>query len=1057
MKRFLAALLVSVGLAAQEPVIVPVVDDPLAVDGRLDEAFWASAVVCRPFHVLGKAAQPSTLRCEALLAVQSGDLCIGYRLEEPEPEAIRTSMTQSIAIYHDDCVETFLSPDRDGHRLVHLLVNARGNRHWEQRSGAPPSPTWYPMGLVAGDGRWAAQAAIDRFGRCWTAEMRICLQDVVGSTVSGRTRLYLNLTRHRPRGSEMHMTWAPMGGGTYLDPQAFLPVEVMLPASVEAASRASARLEVTNQLTIPDLLLPGVPVRILPRTGVHRLPGAWIFTDVGVAISETVRSLMAERSVIPGRPPATCRLAVSPEVFADPALSAEERRLLEVPEAFRLEFTDGRVDIAGRTRDGVLRGLASYAMIAARTRAGGADPRALVVYDAPRMPFRAWHLTVTRPAARLREVLDAAFLLRLNHVLISVDSFDGDTPFPFTVASIGDPSRTTAEWVEAFAYARERGIEPIPYLASWGRTQYITRKKEYRHLQTPELARSIQPKTRNLDVANPEAVALMLALQGELVEKLRPKALCVGFDEVNYADMIGSPMAQANRWKPSDWIVAALTANANFLRSKGVEMLVWGDMFDPGQNGRYLDQTGPDLLARLPQDMTILDWKYEGSFDRATEFPSIAMFKDSGRRTVGCPWFQPNNIARMARSVQIHGADGLCLTSWNGTNLDQLPPELARALGLTAWLAWSPGDGDLARLPLPPEALLRFAGPAGHPGLSPPGVARALPLPADAMVTGVLAEFLGLPAGSDLGAVHRAAASHRGVVLSMVGGPDALLVRGGVAVVGNGSFARGLDGWVVQPGDTEGLFTANDGVLIVRRDPRARFQRIFQDVRLPGGSPLRLRWRYRALRGGGVVYVYPGDGRRWDEGRIMRSAKLEAGEWTTAELALPVAADTALRICVAVEGKDAEICFDDMELYQAEEGRSEALAGMPATILVNEFASKITFLHACCRQRLSMAMHDNVRRYAGTVAGIYVVAYADGGEEVIPLNFRKEVTSLDDTCLGREQDPGIFGTLAGSTFVNLPTFTWRNPWPDRKIIAIRVLPGNRRGVDLAVFGVYVEP
>jgi hypothetical protein len=41
-------------------------------------------------------------------------------------------------------------------------------------------------------------------------------------------------------------------------------------------------------------------------------------------------------------------------------------------------------------------------------------------------------------------------------------------------------------------------------------------------------------------------------------------------------------------------------------------------------------------------------------------------------------------------------------------------------------------------------------------------------------------------------------------------------------------------------------------------------------------------------------------------------------------------------------------------------------------------------------------------------------------------------------------------------FLNLPTYTWLNPHPDKVIKSIEIMPGNSKDMSLLVFGIAID-
>ena len=482
------------------------------------------------------------------------------------------------------------------------------------------------------------------------------------------------------------------------------------PNSAKQNTNETERYEFTKTLGSPELLMAGKPLRIEVSNGFFNIPGKVSVVEKCISIDPEIKLMLEGYGSGPAE--STITLETTDHPFGSVIFSKADEEHLKSPEAFSLIIDNSGVKISGRTREGVLRGAATYIMMA-RGAAWMSQPRLpnLFIADAPRMVHREWMIG-GGSVPELKRTIDAAYLLRLNKVEIAVGSFvGGDTYFPFTVTNIGRKQFTKSDWRSIFDYAKARGIEPTPYLPSWGRVQYITHRPEYAQFAVPQAERQKSSADfqyrdyRNLDVANPEAVKLMLAIQGELIDELKPSSIDIAFDELFFGDLVTSEKAKALGWKPSDWVIKALSLNAEFLKERNTSMRVWGDMFDPGVNGGNLDICGPELLAKLPKDMVIYDWKYSSK----PLFPSIKMFMDAGCKVVGCSWTSPLNIAGIARSVNAYGAFGICQTSWNNTDPEKMNPEMRRALSLMAYLSWSPEECDLAKFPFMPDIIFECA------------------------------------------------------------------------------------------------------------------------------------------------------------------------------------------------------------------------------------------------------------------------------------------------------------------------------------------------------------
>ena len=1057
-------------LGEKKDIVLTPSNSSVTLDGKLDDPLWKDAVKLSPFHVLGDVMHQSTLKNEVLLAVKDGYLYIGYRLEEPNPAGIKAirpadaaALENTLGIYADDCVETFLSTDQVSYAQV--IVNAAGSRHWEQVNTGAPSRTWYPSEAGSFTGEWDAKSVVG--ANEWTCEKRIKLSDLFRKNIGGEQTLFVNFTRHRTQGKEENLTWVPLPGHFFAVPKEFAVIKLNLPAIADTSDNETPVAPVfTRTLSVPDLLLAGVPVKLTKNPGEFKLPLNIKINEQNVVIDSGVKKLLENALHVSGGGEAVLTLAVA-DVFDDPSLKAAEKEKLKSPEAFKIGLAPGKAAITGRTKDGVLRGIATLILMANRARLtdGSALP-ALTLYDAPRMAFRGWQVG-GKSLESLKRTIDAGFLLRFNKLLIYLDSFGGPTLFPFDSYPVGGRTWTKPELVEAFNYARARGLEPIPYFASWGRTQYLKNMPGGAKLLVDD-PEAVQKGYANLDAANPEACKVMLKLQEEIIDTLKPEGFCVALDEIHFGKIVTSPAAKAKNWKPSDWLVEAIKASDELFKKKGVKMYIWGDMLDPGQNGKHLDMTGKELLARLPKDIVILDWKYDGKLDYTVDYPSIKLFKECGFATVGCPWFRPRSIPSLAYSINKHQCAGLLLTSWNSTTISELVPEVIRATSLTAYYAWSPDDCDLEHLQFLPDAIMQ--GAAYWTGMkSPAGKITSLTVKDGLSSNRELTKMMGVPASTDTAFIGAPFKNYRGLQLEVFrkdGHPGAVVLTGRetASVIKNGDFVEGagLSGWEIESVNA-GIFSTENGTLKITRTVPKTFMRAYQDISIDSKKQYLIRYKVKTNgAGSSLAWTYSGDRKfKWDESKSVYSSSKER-EWTAMEVQLPPNF-ASLRICFSVDKEGATAWFRDVELIEknADSGTLPPAAAAVKTVVipVNATARTVTFMHAVNRQIIleNMDGENTMRKkFNGVIPGSYMVIYADGSKALIPLTYRVNIAAVNDPALGREMDAGLFGTLGGTVFVNLPTYTWTNPYPDKIIKSIEIMPGNTKDISLLVFGIALD-
>jgi hypothetical protein len=1228
----IALSVVSTGSARIQPsplnvdTVLKPTDAFVTIDGILDDEIWDQAESYTPFRSLDDMSKPSALKSTTYVAIKGNYLYIAYRLEEPNMSAIKAvklantdGMQDTRGIYADDCTETFISLDRE--TAIHITVNAAGTKNWSKERVGEVIKTWYPISqTVKAD--WDAQSA--KGDNEWTCEMRICLSDIFEAEVGGTNTLYMNFARHRTAGGkEEHFTWTPLSAKRFYIPKDFPSFTLGLPPIKQQVKETSLISSVfSSRLSVPDLLIAGVPVKLNIGTGSFELPSLIKITDKTQKIDAGVQDMLRTALTVAEGKSAEVLFKIVDQ-FNDTSLSAEEIQKLQSSEAFELKIAPGKIIVSGRTDQGVLRGIATLILMAKRAQfAEDTSLPVLDMLDAPGMDFRGWVVlvpsepdesSITKDAAFKRS-MDLAYLLRFNKVFFRINRWMGKLPFPFESFPIGDNKRTKQDWAELADYARARGLDPQVEFQCWNGVQFFKSTSGGTELLIDEEG-DYNKAMRNLDVANPDARNTVLRMMEEVVDTIKPTGVNISLDELHYAPTVTSPAAKALNWKVSDWMIEAISASHKLLSSKGVKLYIFGDMIDPTYNGKQMDMCGSELMARIPKDTSIIDWKYDGALDPTVDFQSYRMFMDFGVSTIGGAWYRPKNIARWAGSINRCEGEGMVLLSYNQTESDKLEPEVIRALGLMSFLSWSPEECDLANLPFLTDAIVQAATYWPNVELPARG-SRPLMVTSNLVAGSQLVEMLGLPAETDTSFLETPFENYRGVkfqVFEKDGAPAAIAVKGGIrfAYLRNRSFNKGLTDWDTQIPTGEGLITAENGKLKITRISGNAFMRASQDVRLDKNKKYVFRFKMK-LDGKATAQAWAGLGDenfKWDKSYIpayssspkwvekeiklptgygstrisfsvkgdnstawfkditlteIRDSKvmvkkpvmkvndiaeiipviknqdfdeglkewntqvpekdghittagqdliisrdsgkafmrayqdvlldknreyilrfqtmLEGGNltqawitsgdenfkwdnsvylpaycketsWTEKEIKIPSGYGSA-RISFSVQGDNATARFKDIEIV--DKNAPEAMVEN-ITIPVNSKAKAITFWHATDKQGVTEDnMVANDKKFAGVSPGEYVITYLDGSTDEIPLIYRLDIVAANDPAIGRNMDIGLFGTIGNTAFINLPTYTWLNPQPEKTIAAIEIVPGNRQDVKLLVFGISLD-
>jgi len=198
-----------------------------------------------------------------------------------------------------------------------------------------------------------------------------------------------------------------------------------------------------------------------------------------------------------------------------------------------------------------------------------------------------------------------------------------------------------------------------------------------------------------VNTPSPEADQFLFQLYDEVLDLFHPKYLHIGADEVTlrgrypYRSLATYPTVAAE-------FSAQVTKVHDYLKRKGVETMIWGDMLLA--NGEAPDATsaptaaqGAQMRAGLPKDIVIADWHYVSDGDFSS---SPALLRKAGFASViGATWMNPKNIAAFSHAQAVSHQTGLLQTTWAGYNSNERNltdhPQQFAAFVLAGDYAWT--------------------------------------------------------------------------------------------------------------------------------------------------------------------------------------------------------------------------------------------------------------------------------------------------------------------------------------------------------------------------------
>ncbi len=148
--------------------VVPLLDRPPAIDGRIDPEEWAAAVAFEGFHQVGGEGFLERRRVRGWVAADERTLYVAIRSQLPdEGELLAAVTSDSLKAVYDDSVEVYVNPTPDAPDRVdyQFLVNSRGRGGYNiHKLGNPPeTEAWrgdWPQAHGIRDGYWDFECAI---------------------------------------------------------------------------------------------------------------------------------------------------------------------------------------------------------------------------------------------------------------------------------------------------------------------------------------------------------------------------------------------------------------------------------------------------------------------------------------------------------------------------------------------------------------------------------------------------------------------------------------------------------------------------------------------------------------------------------------------------------------------------------------------------------------------------------------------------------------------------------------------------------------------------------
>lgn len=363
-----------------------------------------------------------------------------------------------------------------------------------------------------------------------------------------------------------------------------------------------------------------------------------------------------------------------PVIFGIPSLDEDiasfvKEKGIEVPslprEGYLLEVEKDFVVVLGNDRDGVFWGMQTLRQMLQGGKGKLEIPGARIV-DYPRLRWRGITDDVSRGPIPTLEYMKniirtlSAFKLNMYTPYIELHAFNFKSHPDMSAPGEG---LSPEEMKELVAYGRKYHVDVFPSLQSFGHSDKLLRKPQYRHLA------EIEDSPWSLSPALEETYSLFKDLYDELAQIFPSPFFNINCDET-YDLGQGKSKKIAEEIGPANLYLKHITRLYEMLKAKGKRVMFWGD----------IALHYKEMIPKLPPDIIVLNWDYGG----APSFEwRLKPFYDAGLEQFVCPgvscWSHifPNfenatvNINNFVRDGVKYKASGMLNTTWDddGENL----------------------------------------------------------------------------------------------------------------------------------------------------------------------------------------------------------------------------------------------------------------------------------------------------------------------------------------------------------------------------------------------------
>ena len=366
----------------------------------------------------------------------------------------------------------------------------------------------------------------------------------------------------------------------------------------------------------------------------------------------------------------------------------------ENEEEYKIEIKENEAIIEG-SGAGLFYGCQSFRQL---VREFGACIPNLTIEDSPYFKYRGFYHDVTRGMVptldTLKSLVDKAAFYKINQLQLYIEhtfAFKGMSE----VWMDKDPL-TAEEILILDKYCKERHVELVPSLSTFGHLYEALRSKSFRELCELEIGDEEysfvdRMAHHTLDVTNPKSLDFVESMLLEFIPLFSSDKFNICCDETFDLGK-GKSREKAEKLGVGKIYTEFLNKVYNIVKRFNKNVMFWGDII-----------VGyPELLSDIPEDLTCLTWNYHPQAnDVATK-----IIAENNKVQYVCPgvggWNMMmnliegsfSNIRRMVNHGMKYGAIGVLNTNWGDYGNINLLANSMPSMIYGAGISWNPKEEE---------------------------------------------------------------------------------------------------------------------------------------------------------------------------------------------------------------------------------------------------------------------------------------------------------------------------------------------------------------------------